>query len=185
VDSGLVTKLTSGPASDVDPEWSRDGRWIYFASVKDGVSAIWKVPSTGGERIRVTSEAGFEPRESPDGKTLYFVDRQRGFSPQPPTTLRAVSVDGGPSTVLPTRVIPGAWEVTDTGILFLRRQPGVEDVALYDFATGQVKEVATLAVRVSPAMSRRYLAASPDGRWAILSHLNRFERDILVLDHFR
>jgi Tol biopolymer transport system component len=185
VDSGVVTKVTSGPSSNIDPEWSRDGRWLYYASTRAGVSAIWKVPPTGGEPVRVTSEMGFEPRESPDGRTIYSVDWRRGYSPGRPSILRAFPVEGGPSTVIPAKVIPGAWDVTDSGILFLRRQPGAEDLALYDFATGQVQQVATLGVRVSPAMSRRYLAASPDGRWAILSHLTRFERDILVLDHFR
>jgi Tol biopolymer transport system component len=185
VDTGLVTKLTRGPSSEIDPEWSKDGGWIYFVSSQGGASAIWRVRSTGGEPARLTSEAGFEPRESPDGRTIYFVDRQRGSGPGAPATLRAVPVEGGPSKVIPAAVIPGAWDMTDSGILFLRRQADADDLALYDFGTGQVQRVATLAVRVSPAMSTRYLVASPDGGWAILSHMVHFERDILVLDHFR
>jgi Tol biopolymer transport system component len=185
VDSGLVTKLTDTPSTDIDPEWSRDGRWIYYASTRAGVSALWKVPSTGGESARLTSEMGFEPRESPDGRTVYFVDQRRSYVFGAPTTLHAVSVEGGASTVLPAKVIPGAWDVTDSGIMFLQRQPGPGSLALYNVETGQVQEVASLAVRVTPAASRRYLTVSPDGKLAILSHLVRWERDIVVLDRFR
>jgi Tol biopolymer transport system component len=186
-DSGLVTKLTSAQSNDIDPEWSKDGKWIYYSSTRAGVSAVWKVPSTGGDPVRVTSEMGFEPRESPDGRTIYFVDHRRGYSPGSPRTLRAVSVEGGPSREIPAAVIPGAWDVTDAGILFLRRPPApeAETLALYEFGTGHVQQVASLAVRVSAAGSRRYLSASRDGQWAVLSHLIRWERDILVLDNFR
>jgi Tol biopolymer transport system component len=185
VDSGLVTKLTDTPSTDIDPEWSRDGRWIYYASTRAGASALWKVPSTGGAPARLTSEMGFEPRESPDGRTIYFVDQRRSYVLGAPATLHAVSVEGGPSTVVPTAVIPGAWDVTDSGILFLRREPGAGSLGFYSFETGQAQQVASLAFQVTPAASRRYLTASPDGKLAILSHLVRWERDIVVLDHFR
>lgn len=190
VESGVVKKLTSAPASEIDPEWSVDGRWIYFSSNQSGQPAIWRIPSIGGEASQVTSEPGFEPRQSPDGRTIYFVDQRRDYAPGPPATLRAVSVEGGPSVVIPAPVVAGAWDVTEAGILFIQvragpASPEPDHLSLYDFGARQVLQLGQLAVRVTPAGSSRYLSASPDGRWAVVSHLIRWERDILVLENFR
>ena len=32
VDTGALRRLTTGQATEMDPEWSGDGRWIYYAS---------------------------------------------------------------------------------------------------------------------------------------------------------
>ena len=78
VDGGSVRRLTEGPAVDGDPEWSRDGTWIYYASSASGQSEIWKSPAGGGTPIRLTTGGGFEPRESPDGRIIYFIDAAVG-----------------------------------------------------------------------------------------------------------
>ena len=31
VDGGPVKRLTAGTFTAIDPEWSRDGRWIYYS----------------------------------------------------------------------------------------------------------------------------------------------------------
>src|SRR5262249_49418479 len=73
---GPIKRLTDGAATEIDPEWSRDGRWIYYASNESGRWAIWKMPAGGGARVSLTAEPGFEPREAPDGRTIYFIDTQ-------------------------------------------------------------------------------------------------------------
>jgi Tol biopolymer transport system component len=55
------------------PSWSRDGKWIYFDSQRTGKHEIWKTPSDGGGTpVQVTHHGGFESRESPDGRYLYY-----------------------------------------------------------------------------------------------------------------
>ena len=66
------TRLTSDQADDFSPRWSRDGRWIYFASNRSGEYQVWKVPAAGGEAVRVTRKGGFVALESPDSQWVYY-----------------------------------------------------------------------------------------------------------------
>jgi Tol biopolymer transport system component len=188
---GPISRLTDAQATEIDPEWSKDGRWIYYASNESGRWAIWKVTAAGGPRQQLTSEPGYEPRQSPDGRSLYFIDQQRTFGLGPARKLNVVSVDGGPTEIVDAAVMPGAWEVTDAGIVFVALDAGADAsgssgvLQAYDFATRRVRTLADLAFRVGPVGSTHFLTASRDGRWALASHVDRWERDILVVDNFR
>lgn len=48
-------RLTTNPENDSSPEWSADGREIYFLSTRNGSSQVWRLPANGGEAIQVTS----------------------------------------------------------------------------------------------------------------------------------
>ena len=75
-DGGRVVRLTAEPSIDGVPTWSADGRWIYFASTRAGVMTdIWRVPREGGQASRLTRNGGFEPQESPDGRYVFYLDR--------------------------------------------------------------------------------------------------------------
>jgi Tol biopolymer transport system component len=54
------------------PSWSRDGQWVYYHSYLSGKPEIWKVPVAGGAAVQITHHGGFESRESPDGRYLYY-----------------------------------------------------------------------------------------------------------------
>jgi eukaryotic-like serine/threonine-protein kinase len=78
--------------------WSGDGRWVYYTS-GDGIACIAKVPTEGGTSLVVRSHASM-PAVTPDGKTLYYVQRPRsdslGFVED--LEICSASVDGGPSS---------------------------------------------------------------------------------------
>ena len=82
-DGGIPKRLTHGPANDAAASWSRDGRWIYFASDRSGDRQVWKMrfepdlPMSPAEPIQVTKGGGNTSLESPDGKMLYY---SKGFS---------------------------------------------------------------------------------------------------------
>src|SRR5271167_969840 len=38
IDGSSVKQLTSNPENDTDPQWSADGKWIYFLSARSGSS---------------------------------------------------------------------------------------------------------------------------------------------------
>jgi TolB protein len=67
---GAPQRLTTPPGTNSWPFWSRDGRWLYFKSVRQ----IWKIRSQGGEATQVTraKEGADVPQESPDGRFLYY-----------------------------------------------------------------------------------------------------------------
>jgi len=65
-------RLTTHPENDNSPEWSRDGRYIFFVSARSGSSQVWRLAATGGEAEQVTSlplDVG-SFRVAPDGSKL-------------------------------------------------------------------------------------------------------------------
>jgi len=57
--------LTEGP-NDLDPQFSFDGEWVIFTSLKFGKRAIWKIPATGGEASQISAHEAHSPALSPD-----------------------------------------------------------------------------------------------------------------------
>jgi Tol biopolymer transport system component len=66
-------RLTTEAARDEAPSWSRDGKWIYFASQRSGRWETWRVPAGGGEAVRVTRTGGGTAFESSDGQSVYYI----------------------------------------------------------------------------------------------------------------
>jgi len=70
---GQIRQRSHTRFNEGEPSYSRDGQWIYYDSDRDGTSQVWKVPAQGGEEVQVTREGGSMPRQSVDGKTLYYL----------------------------------------------------------------------------------------------------------------
>ena len=64
--------MTTDPANDDIPSYSRDGKWLYFASSRTGRNEIWKMAAEGGAAVQVTKNGGLVAFESTDGKWLYY-----------------------------------------------------------------------------------------------------------------
>jgi Tol biopolymer transport system component/DNA-binding SARP family transcriptional activator len=72
--------LTTGNQLIESISVSPDRKWIYFTSDRAGNSDIWRVPRTGGEPTRVTSDLAdeFAPEQSPDGQWLAYYSLSSG-----------------------------------------------------------------------------------------------------------
>jgi len=74
VASGQVKQLTFSGKSDTAPQWSKDGKTLYFLSSRSGGSQLWALDASGGEARKVTSfEAGVgAPKLLPGGGKVVF-----------------------------------------------------------------------------------------------------------------
>jgi gamma-glutamyltranspeptidase len=88
---GAWVRVTTGPAWDRDPAWTRDGRALVFSSDRGGNFDLWRVSvGTDGragtaERLTSTPESESAPSVAPDG-TIAFV---RGYAGSARIWLRA------------------------------------------------------------------------------------------------
>jgi Tol biopolymer transport system component len=75
---GLLSRLTTHPAEDIFPYWSRDGRNILFSSNRNAEWGIYRKPATGGGEellLRVGQEVAVASDSSPDGHFLLYQRR--------------------------------------------------------------------------------------------------------------
>ena len=74
-------QMTSINALDDGPEYSADGKWVYFCSNRSGTWDTWRMPADGAgpddrlaEKITDSAETqDWFPHISPDGKWLYTI----------------------------------------------------------------------------------------------------------------
>ena len=73
IGGGRATRLTSGPAWDVQPRFSPDGREIAYTSDRDGGNNLWRMQADGTRPVQVTKERFRllnNPAWTPDGQYL-------------------------------------------------------------------------------------------------------------------
>ena len=51
-----VRRLTTNDAADTNPRWAPDGKSLLFLSTRGGSQQVWRLPLSGGEPEKVTSE---------------------------------------------------------------------------------------------------------------------------------
>ena len=182
-DGGHLRRLTTEPSIDGVPTWSRDGRWIHFASTRAGaIPDIWRVSPDGRDPIRETHGGGFQPQESPDGRFIFYLDRHPGAVMREGRLMRVPVGGGQPERVL-EHVWPFLWAVTDAGIVFVSREQNLDAIDTYRLSDRRVTRLARLGFRVPGTYT--HMAASRDGRWAVATKMERFDADLMLLDNFR
>jgi Tol biopolymer transport system component len=73
---GVERRLTFAPGLDDGPDYSPDGRTIYFNSMRSGNMKLWRMRADGGAPEQLTFEddtRDWFPHPSPDGKWIVFV----------------------------------------------------------------------------------------------------------------
>ncbi|HEY1341661.1 MAG TPA: hypothetical protein VGF59_29320 [Bryobacteraceae bacterium] len=138
---GEELRLTSNPGYDDGPDYSPDGKWIYFNSNRSGSWDIWRMPADGaGDRDakaeRVTSDEleDWFPHPSPDGKWLVFLSFPKGTSGHNERTLevqlRIMPMDGKSAPLSLAKFIGGqgtinvnSWSPDSRRFAFVRYEP--------------------------------------------------------------
>lgn len=105
---GRERRLTTTPGLDDGPEYSPDGNYIYFNSVRTGVMKIWRMRPDGSAQEQVTFNeeyADWFPHPSPDGKWLAMISYDKSVSGHPAhknVVLRIMPAAGDEPTILAT-----------------------------------------------------------------------------------
>jgi imidazolonepropionase-like amidohydrolase/Tol biopolymer transport system component len=72
--AGLAERLTSGATFDMQPRFSPDGKWIAFASDRDGLLNLWVMKPDGSSARQVSKEKQWyvnSPTWAPDSQYIY------------------------------------------------------------------------------------------------------------------
>lgn len=75
IKSKVETRLTNSPGLDDGSEYSPDGKYIYFNSVRSGKMQIWRMKPDGSNPERMTNDESnnWFPHVSPNGKMLVYI----------------------------------------------------------------------------------------------------------------
>ena len=98
IGAGTPLRLTTSPASDRNPAWSPDGRYIAFIRVSEGESEVILVPALGGPERTIDSPQ-WEDRWDWFGIRFELVAGRKipglpdRSAPQDPASLFVLSVD--------------------------------------------------------------------------------------------
>ena len=79
----LETNLTNAKGLDDGPEFTPDGRYIYFNSTRSGTMQIWRMKPDGSDQEQVTNDEynNWFPHISPDGRWIVFLSFLKDVSP--------------------------------------------------------------------------------------------------------
>ncbi|SEQ02074.1 WD40-like Beta Propeller Repeat [Devosia sp. YR412] len=107
---GADTRLTDLSMPNDGPEYSPDGRWIYFnselAASRPGHAQVFRMSAVDGsglEQLTFDSLVNWFPHLSPDGKQVAVLSYPQGTTGHPAdkdVLLRLMGPDGGPLRVL-------------------------------------------------------------------------------------
>jgi len=195
VASRATRMLTTLPgANNGGPNWSRDGKRIYFYSDKGGGPfEVWSLPSEGGTAVQATRQGGVFAQESADSRSLYFMKLEA------PGIWRMPLAGGEESRILSSP--PGEswwnWAVAQDGIYFFGTnndryadvRSGINftgtnaelkwGIYFYEFAT---KKTNLVAATGKPSVG---LAASADGTSLLFEQNEWSDSSIMLVKNFR
>lgn len=76
---GTPTRITKNSPSYFH-SWSPDGKVMFFTGQRDGELDIYKIPTEGGDEMRLTTAKGLDdgPEATPDGRWIFFNSARTG-----------------------------------------------------------------------------------------------------------
>jgi Tol biopolymer transport system component len=80
-EGGVERRLTDSPGLDDGPEYSPDGQYIWFNSVRTGLMQVWRMEADGSAQTQMTFETernAWFPHISPDGRQVVYIAYRKG-----------------------------------------------------------------------------------------------------------
>lgn len=110
VRGGKEVRLTDAPGLDDGPEYSMDGKYIWFNSVRTGRMQAWRMKANGKEQTQMTFDTDMNswfPHISPDGEKVVYIAYHEyevapgDHTPNQNVELRMIPAKGGePKTLV-------------------------------------------------------------------------------------
>jgi Tol biopolymer transport system component len=106
VEGGKETRLTHDAGHNDGPDYSADGKFIYFNSNRSGVTKIWRMNVDGSEQVQYSPDdeyADWFAHPSPDGKWVVFLSYDKSVKGHPgnkDVALRIMPAAGGDPKIL-------------------------------------------------------------------------------------
>ena len=150
---GTPRQITSGDYSHSDPQWSKNGKKIYFSAIRKpdaeylrGDSEIYSVDLSTLEIKTLTERKGPDrgARVSPDGKWIVYTGYNDRNYTSHLSSLYMMDASGGRKRILavnlPNSPSSITWAQDDSGLYYLMREKGVSN--LYFVSTNRkIKKV--------------------------------------------
>lgn len=112
-ESGEIRPIVQTPFSEYDAVFSPDGRWIAYNLYASNTQEVFIVPFAGGDRHQVSAGGGEEPRWSPGGDAIYYLDEANEKLFRVEVSLGDAVQIGRPETVLTPASFDGYVEEYD------------------------------------------------------------------------
>lgn len=169
---GRPIRFTSAPGSQIRPTWSHDGQWIYYCASGDTMPQIWKKRASGGPEIQVTKRGGCNQQESPDGRYLYYLNKDN-------SALWRASVDRNGDEQELVQLEPDAqFALGKRGVYFLDSMFATT-LKLMDYNTQSIKVLGSLRGPMNQGIT-----VSPDGHWLLYAASESAGSRLMLVDKF-
>lgn len=170
-------RITDDSAERIVPNFSRDGRWIYYQEEPGSRRETWKIPADGnGAAIKVSDTEMFDIVESEDGKWLYFA------KPRLAKGIWRRRIEGGPEEMVKgtETLVYRCWEMRNGRLAFLRSAGGdTREFVTLNLSTGVIKTVGSALPR--PFKGPRMIAMSPDGSTILYTQEDLTMGDLMMM----
>ena len=132
-------KLGAGPGHSDGPEFSPDGKWIYFNSTRaGGPMQLWRMKPDGTAPEQVTKDKynNWFAHPSPNGKWLAYLSFEpdvKGHPPDKEVTIRLLPTTGNAEPRVLVKLFGGqgtmnvpSWSPDSLRLAYVRYQPAVK-----------------------------------------------------------
>jgi Tol biopolymer transport system component len=179
-DGAELRELTEAIEVRGSAAWSPDSRWVVIGGSGAQGQGLFKIPSRGGQPVRLVSGQALNPVWSPDGRTIVYAGPDIStFQP-----LLAVSPEGKP-IAMPAIQVERSGERArflpdGSGLVYLRGLGAEKDFWLLDMASGMSRQLA----RFSNAAEIRTFDVTADGKRVVFDRI-RENSNIVLIDLLR
>jgi Tol biopolymer transport system component len=185
-EGGALRRFTSEPSREYFPEFSADGRSVYFASDRSGLMELFRQPLAGGPAVQITHGSVVMGKESGDGHSFLVTGFGHGaefWRYDVPTNRKTLLFEAsGPVPLL-------TWTVRNHSVFFLRHpdpDSSSADLCRYDLTTGILTRMASFDAVAAPGLAglagAGAMGVTADQRYIYAPHITVSRSDLMRID---